>query len=543
MAGQLYNRQGGNLSTQVVTPPKQGLDITPITTPIIQRSLEIAAQNKKIAESLELDNAFNSAYAQAPDSPEQFSKLADSAISKFSENLTPRDRKDLQDKFVLKKLEYMAKVSDNYHKTQDARHAKLVGDSLNNKNIEYNLGLDEQYQGNINNDKNLETIGIQARINAQNNINRLANSKDSKGNYIYSEKERKLMLEGQSGHLEAAKRAIYGLSYDALKKWDEEKFQNRNRFKQDMGINDDTYDKMAKFIQERRKALKKDDERQIQAQTAFDTINYFNAGDSESLKKLKDEGMIDKDLYKSLVKTIDTPTSEFAGENARALADTLIYLNDSTNNFDPSVLGDPDLTYSTLKNFGKYFDRFVKDANLDDNQKHETINMLAKFLTDKKFGDAIKGIFDDELYTTYIHKKDRTLVPEYIQYERTMKNLKQTPMSYEEYSEQNKRKITQKYGEKEAQEKVAEKLANEVMRDYVVAAMSGDYDTANKIMQDGRKEIIMAANGDKISRSLFEQYEADIAAGRPAIWTHPITKENYEFCGFSNTDCIFKGSF
>lgn len=521
MAGKLYKQQDATVSFQPQVANFTHATLKPLTDTISENTARIAKENYELGNSIAIQDSIRYAYEKAPASPKQFNELADKAIKTYTERLPSRQKNNMMGKFALLKMKYMAHVKDNFDKKQDAEHRRLVGDALNSNNQEYMSSLIIQYQGNANNNKDLEALGIQGRIAAQDNINKLAKKKDIHGNYIFSDKDKAVMMAGQSGHLEALKTALYGLSDKAIKDWDTNVFQNRDKFMKDMGVTADTYDKMSDWVGKRIKELDKDYERKIQAQTAFDTVNYVRAGDTESVKKLADDGLIDKDFADSLNKAIEAPVSEYAGENARALESGLLYLQKVTNNFDLNIVDDSEKVFGALKNFGETFNQFVKDNNLDENQKRETIDTMAKWFGDKAFAQRVKRAVDDGI-------------------------IIQTPMlpvKEKYYPEENTRVIKSKYkfhkerfGDKKSDDKLKDAVAQDAAKEWMLAMFDGnenggDYKYADEFYMASIDKVVQAQHNSMIDKTEFERLMREYRNNENPIWTNPVTGESFYFKG------------
>ena len=521
MAGKLYKQQDATVSFQPQAAKITNATMKPLTDAISENTARIAKENYELGNSIAIQDSIRYAYEKAPASPKQFNELADKAIKTYTERLPSRQKDNMMGKFALLKMKYMAHVKDNFDKKQDAEHKRLVGDALNSNNQEYMSSLIIQYQGNANNNKDLEALGIQGRLAAQENINKLANKKDINGNYIFSDKDKAVMMAGQSGHLEALKTALYGLSDKAIKDWDTNVFQNRDKFMKDMGVSADTYDKMSKWVGERIKDLDNKYERKIKAQTAFDTVNYVRAGDTESLKKMADDGLIPKDFAKSLNEAIESPTSEYAGENARSLESNLLYLQKVTNNFDLNIIDDPEKIFGALTNLGQTFNQYVKNSNLDENQKREFLDTFSRWLGDKAFAQRVKRAVDDGI-------------------------IIQTPMlpvKEKYYPEENTRVIKSKYkfhkerfGDKEADDKLKNAVSQDVAKEWWLAALDanengGDYKYADEIYMGSLDKVVQAQHNSVIDKSEFERLMRAYRNGERPIWTNPVTRESFYFEG------------
>lgn len=118
----------------------------------------------------------------------------------------------------------------------------------------------------------------------------LANLKDTKGNDVFSETEQKELRYGKNIKTAAFKTFINGLSKDGLKEFDEKVFQDERAFKNNTGLDTDTYNTMSSYIQSRYKALDIANERQIKTQAEIDIAKLVTTGDQTIADKIDKSG-------------------------------------------------------------------------------------------------------------------------------------------------------------------------------------------------------------------------------------------------------------
>ena len=153
--------------------------------------------------------------------------------------------------------------------------------------------------------------------------------------------------------------------------------------------------------------------------------------------------------------------------------------------------------------------------------------MATKYISDKMFRDSAKNLFADTAISARIRINNDF-----------NKNLKNIPEKYKP-SVSFEGTFAQPFGDKQRAEEYAQEVAHEYTRAWAISSISGDYDTANKILQEGNRAVIIAANSDKIPEGEFARMERDLASGKPAYYTMPDGR-TIRFKGYSNKDAIFE---
>lgn len=534
MAGRLYNRQGQSLSQPMVNAQVQNATIQPVLDVIGQNALRVAQENKQIGDSLALNDALDSAYAQAPNSPEQFSKLADSAINKWAENLNPRQRLELQGKFALQKQKYMIQVGENYKAQLNKQFKENLSAKMAQLDSDAGTGQVMIWQGMANKDTTVRDIGLKLFNNAQNNTNALMESKDVNGDYVYTEQQKKqIKSNSQDVMFQAFRQAVDGLGYDSLVEFDENIFMNKERIQKETGMTDDTYDKASTYLKNRRKSLDADDKRQVLAQNYFTAMNHAIGGDTESINQMRKDGLIDKQTAKSMIDVIENPQSDWAGKNVYALESALLYAKDVTNNF--TLNDNPDDIKQAWENIGGSYARFAKDNGIDQQQQQEFIDIMSRSMSDSMFRDIIKPCFDDTRFGGTIRDMATGFVSGTIKGAKTL-NPNMALASGVAGMWVNS---GQKFGASESDKRYSQEVAHEYLRNAMIAGMAGDYSSAEKILKDANKAVIIASNNSTVGNTEFERLERALQDGKPALWTHPATGETFKFLGFSNVDAVF----
>lgn len=523
MAGKLYRQQGRTLSVQPVNAEIKQPSLEPITDTIVKSAAKIAQENYALGNSIALHDSLEYAYNQAKDSPEQFNKLADSAIKTFADKIPSAQKNQLMDKFILAKQKYASKVETNYYNKLDIEHTDSVHKNSELSTNDMLTQADSLYSSIINRDDKNAAIALANYKNSQSNLSTLSKAKNIKGDYIYNTTERKSAQNTQTGHLEAFKKNVDTLSKDELKSFDTEIFQDKLLFQQKTGVDDKTYDDMSKYIEGRRKALGDEEKRVIANQASFTATRLLSTRDPEEYKELKKSGILPKEVFTAIDKVYKTAPSQAKTENAFVLEKTIQHLYEEVGTFDPRF-DDAKNIQEALIRFGNSFEKFSNDNGLDQTQQQEVLDMATRYISDKLFRDSAKGLFEDTAISARVNVKN-----DYA-FDKMPESWKKSNIS-----------LTQVgfFGDKELAERHAKEVAHEYTRAWALSAMAGDYETANKILQEGNRAVIIAANSDKIPEGEFYRMERDLSNGKPAYYTM-LDGRTVQFMGYSNKDAIFK---
>lgn len=525
MAGRLYNRQGRNISMPTVQATIKEPTLEPVLSVIQKNAANIAQNNYALGQSIALQEAFENAYKAAPDSPEQFEKAATSAINSFSKNLPSNIKNNLQGNFDLLKSKYLAKVEENYYAKLNEEHKIIVGSSMKLAEADYSSQLDSLYKATISRDERNQKIAYDAFKNAVNKRKTLAGATDIYGNNIYTETEIKNAANDQKGHLEAFKNNIDTLSLKELKSFDSEVFQDRVLFEQRTGINRETYEDMDTYVKQRLKNLGDEEDRVLKNQATFEAVRLASTRDPARYKELKDSGIVPSSVFKALDKVYETAPSQSKVENAYLLEKTMDYLYNSLGAIQLGNTTQDDYENMTkaLVKFGDTFKQFSDDNGLSQQEQQEVIDMATKYISDAEFREAMKPIFSDTAIAKRISLNSKDPI---------IKNMPGKSIKTPDVL------VGTVIGNSKMAERYASEVAHEWVRQYALQAMAGNYTEALKILQQGNRAVIMAANSDKISEGEFARLENELVHKRPAIFEYNGRK--YEFVGYSNNDAIFK---
>jgi len=533
MAGKLYERQGRSFSLQPVNAEIKKPTLQPLTDVVVKNAAQIAADNYAMGNAIALHDSLKYAYEQAPASPQQFNELADKTIQSFMDaNKVPSyARQDLMAKFLTAKQTYASKVETNYYNKQDQEQEQNAYKLSQIQTDEQLSQADSLFKAIVSGDDKNAKIALAGYKNAQNNLKTLSEIKNRKGDYVFNASERKTAQNTQTGLVEAAKRNIDTLSKDELKNFDTTVFQDKLLFQQKTGMDDKSYDEIDKYIKGRRQALGDDEKRVITNQASFTAARLLSVRDPEEFENLKKSGLVDKATISSMEKVYKTAPSQAKVENAFLLEKAMTMLNEEVNTFRPGF-DDATNIQKAIVAFGGAFERFAQDNGLDQQQQQEVLDMATKYISDSMFRDSAKGLFADTAISARLKENTSGMFEK----NKALKAI--TPYPVRKLAE-SAVEVSQPYGDKERAERSARELAHEYTRAWALSAMNDDYDTANKVWQEGNRAVIITANSDKIPEEEFRRMEKDLANGRPAYYTLKDGR-TVEFCGYSNKDCIFK---
>ena len=532
MAGKLYKQQGRNISVQPVDATYTRPTLSPITDVLIKNAARIAQENYAMGNAIALHESLEYAYNQAKDSPEQFDKLANSAIKTYADDLPSNVRDNLMGKFILKKQEYASKVETNYYNKIDKEHTDNIHKTTELTTNDMLGQVDNLYKSVINKDDKNAEIALASYKNSQDKMKLLSEQKNLKGEYIYNKQERESAQNTQTGHLDAFKRNIDALSKDELKDFDKTLFQDKLLFQQKTGADDKTYAQMNEYVKNRRTALGDEEKRVIANQASFTAARLLSTRDPEQYDELKKSGVFPKEVFDAMDKVYKTAPSQKKVENAFVLEKSFMHLYNTVGSFDPRF-DDTKNIQDAIVRFGTTWQKFSDDNGLDQQQQQEVLDMATRYMSDKVFRDSAKNLFADTAIGSRVQTvglgldasnlPDKAKVPDFMK--RNDFSLKGNTLT--------------KYGDKERAERYALETAHQYMKLYATQTMLGNYDEANNLLQEGNRAVIIAANSDKIPEKEFYRMEKDLANGKPAYYTMEDGR-TIQFMGYSNKDAVFK---
>ena len=135
------------------------------------------------------------------------------------------------------------------------------------------------------------------------NLNQLSQLTDEEGKPLFSETQRGKMMMPKEAFINGFKQFVYRMEEDQLKDWDKNVFQNRDQFKQMLGIDDDAYDTAVTVVTTQLKALKDNADREIHGQAWHDAAALISGPTEIAIEKAKSYDFANKKAIDAIVKT------------------------------------------------------------------------------------------------------------------------------------------------------------------------------------------------------------------------------------------------
>lgn len=407
----LYSQQGVTLKNPagirepetVKNPFIKILDKTAAVT------AKLSKQNYALGRAQLITDVLDNAYQNAPDNPEQFNELVKSGFEKGLTGLSDTTKKDIYATADDKIKALQIKVGNNLNAKLDAENTNLILDRADKiLNSEGGIfSLNKQIANGIISGESRDEIDQYINIQNQNKaqLEALAKAKNLKGNYIINAKDiRKAIDEGEYNMYDELNEGLRGLDYESLKRFDEEVFQDRERFLKKTGLTSKTYDQLSKNIKNMRKDLNAADQREIKSARNFDVLQYVTSSNPEYLTQNK-EAILKmkngKELYKRLEGlqkgegTVNPAlvTDEDANfiNNFNALTRVINSQNDGSEDYDSKLMADIITAQESVNEYRKKYG--ASDETVD------AINeILINSAADQVYADAMKINENNALY-------------------------------------------------------------------------------------------------------------------------------------------------
>lgn len=522
----LYRRQRTSVRKQAqIEPIDKGIDVSPLLDVFSKEMQRVAQNNFRLGSAIALNTALNQAYEAYPDDATKFNELATSIIDKTTADMPNEVRDQAMDAFAVKRLGYLNKIATNKTMQQDQEQKSNVQQSLDLSMQSYNENLQNMYMSTALRDDNAVSL---SRLGADNNLlaqKEIAESRTISGEMIVDKKTYNSIENGQYGHVDAFKYAVRNLGYDEAEAYNAEVFADRAAFMKKTGINDTTYDEMDRFIRGQLRQNKKDKDAKIKSQAEFTAIRAMNERDPELWQQIMDSPDTPDSMKKSLKqinKIYERPASTKAVEDAYLLEKAIFSATESL-----SAGSDPD-GLDKEKAMAKWVDlygRMAQSSRIEEGEQEEIMDLGIKSLVDSEFGEEIRSIaLEEDMLGQYLRKN---LASEAVE----------------------KIGIAPVEGLAESQEKLksarnvlevnARRKAHAWTQDIIAAGMRGDIRSMQDLKRTANRDIMLAANADKIDNAELTRLEKARENNEPAIFTY--ANKNFEFLGYDNKGMpIFK---
>ena len=338
----------------------------------------------------------------------------------------------------------------------------------------------------------------------------LTNMTDENGNPIFSETQRNKMLMPKDAALAGFKQFINRPELDDLKQWDTAVFQNRDKFKADTGIDDDTYDAMETALEKRIKALADNKVRTIHGQAYYDAINLIAEPTQLNIEKAKAYKVIpDKTINKIAETSKEITLAKYYNPEVPtapgAFINAITNFSETINNTDWS----PEGRKQTVEQAAESMDRLLtlaKESNMSPELVDKTEKSILTALSNKQAAETIVAALpqiENNLYDYNGH----------IDYAKLGLNLLTTSGA------DNAKKL--------AQQNYEANILN-AMDSYI----KGDLDTFNQqLAQADRQYKLTMVSFMPFSQAQWQQWEKDVENGKDVVFEY--NGNTYKFNGFN----------
>lgn len=365
----------------------------------------------------------------------------------------------------------------------------------------------------------------------------LTNMTDENGNPIFSETQRNKMLMPKDAALAGFKQFINRPELDDLKQWDTAVFQNRDKFKADTGIDDDTYDAMETALEKRIKALADDKVRKIHGQAYYDQVNLITEPTELNIEKAKAYDFTDdKAIDKLVTAAKETTTGAYydpekkTSPNAFVQAyNTFSELMENTDD-TPSPEGQAKLVGAAAEAMTQLA-AVAKETNLNPEYADRIKASIQKALTDKQ----AKQVLVDADFANRTRAQSLAFSATQTPF------FAKTPTEALKKGQEQKGEYSRSALYRSAIEKATELADKRYNDDVALASMyylAGDYDTFMKASaQADRNYDMNRASFIVRSANEWQRLENALAQGQPALINY--MGRTLEFKGFDNKGAVF----
>jgi len=526
MADKIYNRQAPSLSTNAPVTAKIDTGASEMLADRAKKTAEIASQNFVLGQKQVLNGIMDYGYEKAKDSPKQFLEITQSAFEKQAEGLPKNMREKMAENFADTQRNYLLKVENNFTQKQDDMLRQNGEDNLYALSQNMQLANQNLYTAMANDRPEDVKIAKQALDNLKRQGVALSEIKLSNGSYVHAKGDREKIKNGTLYDPQSDfEQAIDGMSMEKLQEWDKSTFQNQEKWIGETGIDRKTYDSQSKYIASRLKALGDEEHRVIKSNAYFSAIENIPNFNPDTVQELKKQGIVDSELINAIEEVGTKPKSVSDVQNANRLSNTIQKLFPLISNTDENEEANK-MRFAAGTKILKDYSIFAKEQGLNIEQQQEYSNLIAKALSDKQFSKALQPIFSDTAL------RDRFFaIKDFIE----PKTIAEKAVSYIPRAIENTKENIDNYMASRNAHNVAENVAQTAL----IYALTGEYDKASKILQDGNRQVIREMAAPYISDQEFNRLENNLSEGKKALFTSKYG-QTYEFLGYSNKDAIFK---
>lgn len=546
----LYQKQNPQIQHKEIIQPQKQTSIVEAVANFGAAALDkIAKDNFALGHANLVNSIITTAYESNPTDIKKFNEMVQTGVNKSTKNLPGDFARKIRLDAETKARVLNKQIQNNIVKAANAELKKktMVGvdDITGNGPMSLKSLNSALMEAFINRDEEGAAATRQLWDLQHQRLANLADVQDANGNYVIGkETERNMYKQGLFGKTDAFRGAIEGLSADGLKKFDDEVFQNKQKFMEAYGIDFKTYDDMEKLIKARRKAFDAQDKREIKSQDYF-ILSQLSAIGEDELADIESRGDVPQETIDAIKKL-----KKFAKKQG-ASASASYRFGDQDESFLAGIM-ELQQVISTDDGSPDYQDRLLQSgasagmaiekmhqAGMSDEQTEILRKSLSNAIAQQDFADAL-DCSDDSLLSEIIRgaKNDYDMRQEN-QKKFVQKTTGSTRIISAPYTGRDFKGNTVKISDK------TKKALNHMAAEFEAARLAymhaGKFEAAAELRQQANRELIFTKYGDWISRQEFERLENELKAGRKAYTM--IGNSTFEYQGLSQKGAILKGRF
>lgn len=391
----------------------------------------------------------------------------------------------------------------------------------------------------------------------RNELQSLAAMTDENGSPLFSESVREKMLMPKEAMLTGFKNYIYRANLDQLTKWDQDVFQDRDKFIKQTGIDGATYDSFETALTARIRQLKSNDRKIKKTQADLETAELIKTGDEMKAKILEEN----PDAPKKLVKRAVELNKKFIEDHwydpnrqsdPGALFEVLSVVGTLAQSPDTS----PDGLEKKIELGLEATERLYKNQdklNMSEDDVQKYIDWISGSITDKGFIDSINMLDAKPWVDGVIAARKADMESNPAMYEpRAIEKLEETTEAYhakgklsplekkaKEYAEASITKSYHGADDTATIHKRAYENANAGLNEVIMyLSDTGNVEAAKRMLDKVKYNYIKDYNSNWIPRTDFDRLQYEYDSGKKPIYFY--NGINWEYQGYQNNGPIFK---
>lgn len=367
-------------------------------------------------------------------------------------------------------------------------------------------------------------------------LNNLANLTDNNGNPLLPENVRTKMTMPKEAIVAGFTNFIGNMELDQLKKWDTDIFQNKTKFMEDTGIDDDTYESCETKLKKRMKELADTSERQIHGQAWHDSTNLITQPTQVELEKAKSYGLVNEKDLDTIVNTskemtLSTYYDPKKQTNPAAFIRGINVYTQLLNQIpDSPTIAEQQRAIAGIAEANKRLLDLAKETNLPPEITDRITASMQKALNDKQAKQALTNINWNNKVNTYLASVPQNLKGTALtRAARTVEDVSAAEMAQKEQYQDAEQKWTQR----------AVEQYNTDMETAIMYYLAGDYPTFNQLVTEADRRFDKTRASFIVQSDLeWQRLENALAQNKPAMveWEGRML----EFKGFNNRGAMFQ---